>query len=343
MADRPSGEVRAGVIGLGFMGKTHLAAYRAAREAGRPVRVAAVCDPDPSRRSGRIRIAGNLGGPGDEPDFDPAAVLATDDAAELLRSDVDLVSVCTPTDTHVPLAIAALESGKHVLVEKPVSLDVREVERLRAVASESDRVCMPAMCMRFWPGWSWLRERRDDARYGAIRSASFRRLSPVPGWSSFYADRARSGGPLHDLHVHDADFVRFLLGEPATVTVAGDERHFATDYRFEDKAVRARAEAGWIDHPDFAFRMQYTVVFDGAIAEYDCRREDPLRVATAGREERIPLSGETGYDGEIRHVLDAISERHAPAITLDDAVRTTHLLDAERRSLEAGTRTAVGG
>jgi len=148
------------VLGLGFMGRTHIGAYRAANAAGHENELVAVCDSDRDRRRGLPGGAGNFE-KGEKLDlmFDPTTVLAYADPAELFAdSGVQLVSICTHTDSHVDLAIQALEAGKHVLVEKPVALHSADVERLADAAEASSTLCMPAHCMRFWPAWRWLRD-----------------------------------------------------------------------------------------------------------------------------------------------------------------------------------------
>jgi len=139
--------------------------------------------------------------------FDASEVHTYTNPAGLLADEaVDLVSICTHTDTHVDLAIAALRAGKHVLVEKPVALRAADARRLVDVAAGANTLCMPAMCVRFWPEWAWLKQRIDDQAYGPVRSAVFQRLGGTPPWAQeFYGDVARSGGALVDLHVHDAD------------------------------------------------------------------------------------------------------------------------------------------
>jgi len=99
-----------GVIGLGFMGRTHVAAYRAAEASGHANRLVAVCDADEARRRGEGDAGGNLAtGAGSTRIFDPAEVKGYAAPEELLADPrVELVSICTPTDTHVDLAIAAL-------------------------------------------------------------------------------------------------------------------------------------------------------------------------------------------------------------------------------------------
>ena len=96
---------------------------------------------------------------------------------------------------HVDLAIAALEAGKHVLVEKPVAVTADEVRRLAEVDARTDALCMPAMCMRFWPAWTWLAERVREGTYGAVRSAAFQRRATPPRWGGgVYEDDSRPRG-----------------------------------------------------------------------------------------------------------------------------------------------------
>ena len=331
-----------GVVGLGFMGRTHVRAWQAAAAGGAPARLVAVCDPSAERRAGRLTPIGNLPlAAGDERLFDPAQVRGHAEVGALLEDPaVELVSVCTPTDTHVALATRALEAGKHVLVEKPVALRSAEVERLIAVQRASGRVCMPAHCMRFWPGWSWLKERVGAGDLGAVRGATFHRLGTSPSWSrDFYGDPARSGGALHDLHVHDADVILWCFGAPESVASTGSLDHVTTLYRFPGGPGHVVAEAG-VDHaPGFGFRMRYTVVFERATADFDLGREPRLVLARDGRAEPVALpddAGLGGYVGEVAECARAALEGRAPAVTLEDALAVARLLEAERESLRSG-------
>jgi len=350
-----TGEVGVGVIGLGFIGRIHLAAYQAARRDGYPCRVVAVCDHRPeqlradpetaraagfSPRGAAIPEVGNLpvAGATEALDaFSASEVRTYTDPRALLADDrVQLVSICTYTDTHADLAIAALEAGKHVLVEKPVALTSAEVERVAAVARRSGRVCMPAMCMRFWPGWSWLKEQIEPRTFGPVHSATFQRLGSRPGWGTqFYADAPRSGAALFDLHIHDADFIRWCFGPPAAVVSTGDLYHVTTAYRYDSGPPHVTAEAGWDHAPGFAFRMRYVVNFAEATADFDLLRDPPLLLTRGGRSEPVPLPPLTGYDNEVRHLLEVLTGRRPDLIArMQEAVAVARLLDAERRSLE---------
>lgn len=325
-------------IGLGFMGRTHVRAYQDAAAAGWPCRLAAVCDGAPERLSGDDVSEGNIeasGGPSKL--FDPADVFTTGDPAELFaRDDVHAVSICTPTDTHVDLAIAALEAGKHVLVEKPVAVASADVERLAAAAEASGRTCMPAFCMRFWPGWDWLKAAVEAGTYGAVRTATFQRLANPPGWSqAFYGDDARTGGALVDLHIHDADFVRWCFGDPEGVDAAGTRAHVTALYRYAGGPAHVVAEGGWDHAPGFPFTMRYVVNFERATADFLFGRDEPLRLHVDGETRAVDVGDGAGYDGEIRHFVDLVAGRtDEPRATLADAVAVARLLEREAASLD---------
>jgi len=353
VSDLPLPSIRVGVIGLGFMGATHIGAYRAAADAGYPCELVAVCDRKPSRRAGELGdVGGNLATAGRESRaFDPSRVRGYERAEDLIADPkIDLVSVCTRTDTHVELCIRAMEAGKHVLVEKPVALSSSDVRRVAGVARSTGRTCMPAMCLRYWPAWRWLRDRIVDRSFGACRSATFTRLAPTPGWSTgFFADGAQSGGALIDLHIHDADFVRYCFGNVASVSSAGRMGrgaldHVTTLYRFAgaERPTHVVAEGGWDHHPGFTYRMQYIAVFDDATVEYDQIRTPQLVVCRDGKAEPVDVSPLSGYDLQTRALLDALSGRpHEPLPTLDEAVAVMELLEAERISAAEGRTVTV--
>ncbi len=335
-----------GIIGLGFMGATHIRAYASAAKAGFECRLVAVADRNDERLRGRVSAAGNLGsGTGGEevPLFDAKDVQAFREPQELLKLDgIDLVSICTPTDSHVELAIAALRAGKHVLVEKPVALGASDIRRLAKVVHETGRLCMPAMCMRFWPGWDWLRERVRDGVFGRVLSATFQRLGSPPNWSSdFYNDTARSGGAMTDLHIHDADFILWCFGRPLEVVGTGSLAHVTTLYRFNTTSgpKHVVAEGGQDHSAGFGFKMRFVVVFEQATVDWDLMRTPHLLLSRNGASEPVQdlcLEG-AGYEGQAMHIVDAVRRdrsNHDLRATIDQAVDVAELLDAERRSIE---------
>ena len=326
--------VRIGIIGLGFMGRTHLAAYRTALASGMDIALVAAADVNIDRvgshKGGNLNTAETVDLSGMRTAADFRAVLEAD--------DIDAISICTPTDTHVDLASLALRAGKHVLLEKPVALLPSDVLTLKLVAESSGKRCMPAMCMRFWPGWSWLKNAIATKEYGNVLSATFHRLGSAPDWNpAFYGNPEKSGGALFDLHIHDADFITWCFGAPDSVSSTGSLRHVSTHYRFHGGPAHVVAEGGQDHAPGFGFRMRFLVAFEHAAAEFDLGRSPQLTLFRNGTSETIPTDGPSGYEAEIAHFIEAVRD---PSIslkaTLDDAHLVTRVLTAERQSLKSG-------
>lgn len=335
-----SGPVRVGIIGMGFMGQTHARAYSWAAINGAPCTLAAVCDRDPSRRSGLASAAGNIQtGGSDERLFDPAVVTGYADPGSLLADkSIDLVSVCTHTDSHVEVALRALERGKHVLVEKPVAVRSSEVRRLLDAARASDRLCVPAMCIRHWPGWSDLSSLIHRGTHGRVVHARFERLGAAPAWAgNFYTDPDRCGGAVFDLHIHDADLAVSLFGLPDRVSSMGDAHHITTQMHYPGGPA-VNTEGGWLNGRGFPFRMSFTVEFEHAVVSFDSSRTPRMMLHAEGRSEEIPLPPHTGYDAQARSVVRAVTrpELRSALPTLADALDVTRLIEAERHSAASG-------
>lgn len=322
-----------GIVGLGFMGRTHLGAYAACANDPASARVLALCDPHmrPASAGNLVTAGGNdalLNSIPHEPSFD----------ALLARPDIELVSICTPTDSHVKLARAAIAAGKHVLIEKPTALDPDEIEALGREATAAGVLAMPAHCMRFWPAWTWMANAVKSNQFGAARRASFRRMGARPSWSqAFYLDTARSGGAIIDLHIHDADFVRFAFGEPDGVEATGNRMHVEARYRYESGLV-IEAEGAWMDDPAFAFMMVATIECERAIIDFRLGREPELFVIENGSQRAIVAGVDfpqgNGYEHEARALLTAISAgANTPPVSLSDAAQTQRLLNQELATL----------
>ena len=323
-----------GVVGLGFMGRTHIAAYQALDA---DCRLVHVCDREAKRWTGELEATGNFGTASGRL-FDPRVVRATAEPADLFADpEVHLVSICTPTDSHVALALAALRAGKHVLVEKPVALDAALVRELARVAEQAGRLCMPAMCMRFWPGWDWLKDAIADGKYGRVLSATFQRLGSAPTWGKgFYDDMKRSGGALYDLHVHDTDFVVWCFGRPDAVRTVGSSLHMTTSYRFARGPAHVTAEGAWDLAPTAGFRMRYLVNFEHATADFDLARDPQLLLHGKLRSEPLPIAKTLGYEGQAREIVRAIlSGRTDLRATLTQAATVLDVL-AEEHAQVAG-------
>lgn len=329
--------VRIGMIGLGFMGRMHLAAYEGIDDA----QLVAVADTDPRRAAGDLTGGwGNIEGAAEQ--LDMTNIKGTTDPGELLAmDDVDVVDICVPTPYHEQIAIAALAAGKHVLCEKPLAPSAESAGRIADAAAQADGIFMPAMCIRFWPQWAWLKQATDDGRYGKVLDAMFRRLGAVPpGW---FGDGEMSGGAILDLHLHDSDFVHYLLGMPDAVfsrgysRVSGRTDHVVTQYLYGDGGPAAvTAEGSWTRDEGFGFAMQYAVKFEQATAVHDIGAESALVVHEGGESAPVELDGD-GYAAEMAYFVSCVQQGRKPeTVTAADAVESIRLVEAEQRSIETG-------
>jgi predicted dehydrogenase len=335
----PGRRVNVAVVGLGFMGVTHIKTYQKLKAA----RLVAVCDSVRVPVNGVLPgVTGNVTGSGAlDLGRDIKVYRVLDDL--LADPDVDLVDLCTPTTLHPEQAVAALKAGKHVLCEKPLALSSARARDVVRAAQTARGFFMPAMCMRFWPGWSCLKEIVAEKTYGKVQAANFRRLSAPPGWSkATYSRGDLTGGALLDMHIHDADFVLFLFGKPASVfstgvTLRGNSiDHVITQYQFPKGPV-VHAEGTWLLAG--GFNMTYTLLCERATLDYDLARgADALRITEPGKAPRVvKCAGTDGYTGEISYMLKAIQTGKAPkVVTARDGLSAVEVCEAEAKSVRTG-------
>lgn len=319
------------------MGRTHIAAFNRAAHC----QVVAVADRNRVRLTGDGEGEGNFDTGVGERLFDPGEISTCEDAMELIdHPDVELVSVTTPTPTHRELALAVVRSGRHLLVEKPVDLDPAVILEISEAARESGVLAMPAHCMRFWPAWAWMKNQIDLQTFGPVLRATFTRTGAAPGWNpSFYLDDQKSGGAIVDLHIHDADFVVHCFGTPTAVRSTGSRRLVKTKYEF-DGGPEVTAIGGWLEPPDAPFTMRAEIECEKGTIRFDLAKNPEVEVALPdGSVEYFPeasLEG-TGYDGEIRVLLEAIRRGDtSPPVRLEDAALTASVLQAEIESVDRG-------
>ncbi|XAL99955.1 Gfo/Idh/MocA family oxidoreductase [Phycisphaeraceae bacterium D3-23] len=330
--------IKVGVVGLGMMGWTHLDVY--AKMEG--VEVVAVADRDKDRLTGKVRPGGNVEGQA-QGLFDIAKVKGYEDAADLIDDpEVDVVDVCLPTPAHVPFGLMALDKGKHLLMEKPLARTSDDAQKLVDAAKASDKLAMPAMCMRFWPGWTWLKQAVDQQTYGKVLAANFRRVASHPA-GAFYQSGESSGGAALDLHIHDTDFIQHLFGLPKAVTSVGYSKptdavdHIITRYHYDDVPMVV-AEGGWAMAEGFGFSMRYTVNFEKATATFGEVGDTPLRLIEEGKEpEFIKLDDAMGYELEIAYFMECVKNNTAPErVTMADAANAVKIVEAEVQSVRNG-------
>ncbi|MFC9279062.1 Gfo/Idh/MocA family protein [Streptomyces collinus] len=194
--------LRFGVIGCGVIGGLHARVLSGYAPLARRARLVAVASPSSERAR---RLAEETGSE------------ATDADTLLDRSDIDVISVCTPSGLHAELGLRALAAGKHVVVEKPVDVTVEAADRLIAGARQAGRALAVISQRRFDPASRMLRSALDAEEFGTLTSG----LVEVPLWrgQSYYdagdwrGSRALDGGgALLNQGVHAVDLVQWLMG-----------------------------------------------------------------------------------------------------------------------------------
>jgi predicted dehydrogenase len=250
-------KLRVGIIGVGWPGQRHIEGYQKHPDAT----IVALADVNTAAAE-QVKA---------EYKVDGARIFG--DYREMLSSDcVDAVSICTPNFLHAPMAIDALDAGKHVLLEKPLAHTLADGERIAAkVAARPDRVFMIGFNNRYRPDSIVLKQQIEAGELGHIYYAKTGWLRGAAefflrGW--FTQKELSGGGPLIDLGVHMLDLSLWFMGNPRPVSVTGSvyyEFHefirestgadvnvedLATAFIKLDNGATIVLDASWISHID---------------------------------------------------------------------------------------------
>lgn len=221
-------DVRFGLIGCGVISPQHLESIQMLDGA----RLVAVCDNKPERAQ---KAAEKYG------------VEWHENYKDLIkRDDIDVVAICTPHGLHVPMGIDALSLGKHIVMEKPLGLNVAEVDRMIEVAKKHDKKIFPVLQVRYNPAVQALRQAMEEGKLGKTHHTSLvmRWFRPQAYYdkSDWHGTKAQEGGFLLSQGIHYVDMMRYLFGPVRSVyahtdTVAHDieiEDHVAAVVKFEN-------------------------------------------------------------------------------------------------------------
>ena len=223
-------KLRVGIVGLG-MGSHHIHAYRKDPNC----EIAALCDMNEERLHA---LAGEQHVPH----------TFTDPSAMFQSGEVDVVSIATPNTLHAPLSIEAMESGLHVLCEKPMAMNAEQARQMIDVANYHDRKLAIHFNHRMHPEIHTLRSYLEAGDLGEVYFARtfWHRRRGIPARESFLSMEHAGGGAMIDLGVHMLDQTLFLLGYPAVTSVSAQ-----TYTKFHEKDVPAIP----MDVDDFALAL----------------------------------------------------------------------------------------
>lgn len=331
--------VTVGVVGAGFMGQMHATCHSLLPNA----KLVAIADVEKDKAAALANK------------FNVAAYCCLEELVRQAKPDV--VDICLPTYMHADAVIKAAALGRHILCEKPMARTVAEADRMIAAVNKARVKFMVAQCIRFWPEYVALKEVVDSHRLGRLTSLWMSRMSPTPtwAWKNWLLNPSKSGSALLDLHIHDVDYLLYLLGKPRAVTSVSSKTkighsHIYTVYSYPGKAVVACG--GW-DLPagypfNMAFRANFekgTIVFnaDGMTGLYLCegdKKPEPLPVQRPKAEGAVSsgnISDLGGYYNELKYFITCVENAQQPKVVTPKAARNSlSVVLAEQKSAETG-------
>ncbi len=327
--------MKVGMIGVGGMGSTHNSAVKVLSET-KDIAVTAIADATPEN----LQKAAALW-----PDAHTYA-----DGMELLeKEELDCVHICTPSYMHADFAVAAMDRGLHVLTEKPMALTEADCERMIAARDRSHVQAMVGHVVRFFPEYLFLKEAYEKGTYGKLKSLVMQRLSQnvLWGYQNWFQDEKKSGSVVLDLHIHDADFLLYMLGQPEDISVqatafdSGMINQVVTTYSYPGLFVTA--EGLWDTTPVLPFHPSYRAYFENATITYDgcehpsvtvrrrdgsietpeLKTESALDTCSSG----INIKSLGSYFTEISYFYDCLEKNIRPDIaSLEEAAASVKLM-----------------
>ncbi len=353
-------KLRVGIIGTAWPGQRHIEGYQRRDD----VEIVALADVN-TELAEEIRAQYTINGK------------VYGDYREMLElGGVDAVSICTPNFLHAPMAIDALQAGKHVLLEKPLANTLEAGKRIAEQVAATDCVFMMAYNNRFRPESLILKAHIDAGRLGEIYYAKTGWLRHATefflrGW---FTDKDKSGGgPLIDLGVHVLDLTLWLMGNPRPVNVTGsvyqkftdmlsahggrvDVEDLAAAFVKLDNGATIVLDVSWVSHidePNYVYSQLFGTQ-GGARIERKTGTEDleiytvcngvTLVEAPRFNSYRMQQPGYMFYEsfaGEIAEFVDSIKQGRQPSATITHGLDVLRVLDAIYRSAETGASVAL--
>ncbi len=309
---------RVAVVGFGFMGMTHT--LNILKNAD--LQLVAIVDKYPETIDEKL-----LSGTGNfsTGNIRPAALANLkkySDFEECLRNEeVDAVHICVHTDLHYEMAKKALIQNKHVLLEKPFTLDIREAVELIDLAKLKKKILMVAHVVRFMPPYQKLKQWINSKAFGELKFLSLTRFSGLPAWGQWREKQitSKSGGALFDLVIHDIDFANYVLGFPSYIKCnylpGGFSKHDYINamWAYHDRNINVKIEGGITFHSSFPFQAGYMAQFEKASILYTSLKGDSIQIADHNTIKEVPAGDAgVGYYNEIAYFGQCMKNNTPP-------------------------------
>ena len=272
---------------------------------------------------------------------------------ELLKDGgADAIVIGTPNFLHAPQALAALQAGIPVLVEKPMAMNASEAAQMLSASRKSGAALMVAHCWRFDEDVLWLKGQVPRIG-GVIRTKGYGvhvHWGPA-GW--FTQKRLAGGGALADMGIHALDTARFLLGDPQPVSVYAKIGTYYKDFDVDDTGIllvtwdngaTSYIESGWWQpHSDGAeaatqlYGQQGFAQLFPTLLELPDPENKRVEILKSGfkfpRKEHCPQSM---YDAQMAHFIRSINDKTVPMPGGEEGLVNMKVVDAAYRSARTG-------
>jgi predicted dehydrogenase len=293
------------------------------------------------------------------------------DYHELLENrEVSAVIICLPNFLHFPASLAALEAGKHVLCEKPPTMNAAEAKVLREEATKRNLVYFFSRQFRFTPAMRLAKGLVEEGRLGKIyhAKATFVRSRGIPvGIGHWFTDKKQSGGgALIDIGIHALDSVWYLMGTPRPTAVAAQvfrnfdhlvnisvfdvEDSAYAFIRFDNGAV-VQLETSWAGNltDEIAPRKYFgrELINSTIFGTKGTIRLNPLTLFEdrEGELVTVPLAAKedepTGFELQLRNFVGSINGESEPVNNADQAVTLMEMIGAIYASSSAGREVPI--
>lgn len=277
---------------------------------------------------------------------------SAEEMLENVSDNIDLVDICAPTFLHEEFILLALKHNKHVICEKPLSINIDFVENIIDKFENNNRYLMTAQVLRFWAEYVKIKEWIEEGVFGNIKLVSAMRLAQHPKSEWFYNPK-KSGGGIFELHIHDIDFLCYLFGDVKEVYANGskDENEswdfINSSIKFKN-GILASAQGIFGITDNYPFTANMKVIGDKATAEYslsagvnldsDGKQSNSLILYRKGKEPIIEnIKSKDAYELELEYFIDCVKNNKKPEIvSLDSIKRTIKTINCLIESLESG-------
>jgi myo-inositol 2-dehydrogenase / D-chiro-inositol 1-dehydrogenase len=322
--------LKVGILGAGYIGGVH------ARSLRRDERVHLVGIAD-VRPEAAARLAAEVG------------ARPLPDLEALLQEGAQAVYVTTPNAHHVEPVVAALGAGVHVFSEKPMATTLEGAQQVVAAAARSGAVYQLGFNRRTAPAYAFVRDLigRGELRPATAHIKMNRGELMNPSWVS---TTSLTGGFLYESTIHLLDMCRFLLGDVSTVICHAK----TTTYKEPDGfAAILRCTSGTLvtfhscAHATWVFPFERIEIFGPHQAVVTEEMERVTVSPGVGREIttrnyfQLPVEEKWGYRAEDTMFVDAVLSGRRPAVTAEDGLRATELVEACYRSARTGAEVSL--